>query len=129
MMSEIRKKLGELSNGESSAWAEKAKWRRENRDWLKKSQAIAFEVLGALDEKKLTQKKLADLMKVTPQYINNIVKGRENLTLETIAKLEKTLNIKLITIVSIEQKTNTNIQKITSRAKTAKSKTTSKKAA
>ncbi len=41
-MSEIRKKLGELSNGESSAWAEKSHKGYENCDWLKKSQAIAF---------------------------------------------------------------------------------------
>ncbi len=103
-MSEIRKKLGELSKGESSEWGEKAQWRRENRAWLKKSQAIAFEVLEALDEKKLTQKKLADLMNVTPQYVNNIVKGHENLTLETIAKLEKALGVELMTIVKFQRK-------------------------
>jgi ribosome-binding protein aMBF1 (putative translation factor) len=35
-------------------------------------------------------------MKVSPQQINKIVKGQENLTLETISKLEIALNIQLI---------------------------------
>ncbi len=125
-MSEIRKKLGELSKGESSAWAEKAQWRRENRAWLKKSHAIAFEVLEALDEKKLTQKKLAALMNVTPQYVNNIVKGSENLTLETIAKLEKALGIELMTIVKFERKVAALPRQA---VKASVGKTTNKKAA
>ena len=125
-MSETRRKLGELSKGESSTWAEKAKWRKENRAWLKKSQAIAFEVLEALDEKQLTQKKLAALMSVTPQYINNIVKGRENLTLETIAKLENALGIELMTVVKFERNV-TELPKQT--VKPSVSRSTNKKAA
>jgi len=41
-------------------------------------------------------------MGVTPQYINKIVKGKENLTLETIAKIEKALGITLIEVPSFE---------------------------
>ncbi len=126
-MSEIRRKLGALSKGESSEWAAKAQWRKENRAWLKKSQAIAFEVLEALDEKKITQKKLAGQMHVTPQYINNIVKGKENLTLETIAKLEKALSIELMTIMKFERKVKRTF--IANAPKPAKRKTTNKKAA
>ena len=33
---------------------------------------------------------------VSPQYVNKIVKGKENLTLDTISKLEQALGIKLI---------------------------------
>ena len=46
----------------------------------------------------MTQKKLAEIVGVSPQYINKVVKGRENLTLETIVKMEKALGIALIEI-------------------------------
>jgi plasmid maintenance system antidote protein VapI len=101
-MPEIREKLDALNNGKGSDYPEQAKWRKENRDWLQKSQAIAFEMLEALDKKKFTQKKLAELMDVTPQYINNIVRGRENLTLETICRLEKALGIELMPVKKLE---------------------------
>jgi transcriptional regulator with XRE-family HTH domain len=35
---------------------------------------------------------------VSAQYINKIVKGKENLTLDTICKLEQALEIELITV-------------------------------
>lgn len=38
-------------------------------------------------------------MSVSRQHVNQIVRGLENLTLETITKLENALDIKLITIV------------------------------
>ena len=65
-------------------------------------------------------------MNVTPQYVNNIVKGRENLTLETIAKLEKALGIELMTIVKFQRKV-TEISKQTVKATVRR--TTNKKAA
>lgn len=54
--------------------------------------------MAVLDEKKMTQTDLAEKMGVSRQQISKIVKGHENLTFETIDKLEKALNIKLITI-------------------------------
>lgn len=67
--------------------------RISNRDWLRRSNRIAAKVLVTLKEQKMTQKDLAVKMNVTPQYINKLVKGGENLTIETITKLEKILNI------------------------------------
>lgn len=69
-----------------------------NKAWLNKSFEIALLILVRLKELNWTQVKLAEEMKVTPQYVNKIVKGRENLTLETIALLETVLDISLITI-------------------------------
>ena len=37
-------------------------------------------------------------MGVSAQYINKIVKGSENLSLETISKIERALNIRLIEV-------------------------------
>jgi ribosome-binding protein aMBF1 (putative translation factor) len=94
-MSELREKLLKLSSDRPSDWKAKAKWRRDNRAWLRKSQVIALMVLNALEEQKLSQKDLAERMKISPQQISKIVKGHENLTLETISKLEIALGIKI----------------------------------
>jgi len=80
----------------NSKWIEEAKKRRENRVWQKHSQKIAIKILKAIREKGIRQKQLAEMIGVSPQQINKIVKGNENLTLVTIAKLESALNIELI---------------------------------
>ncbi len=45
---------------------------------------------------RLTQKELAERMGCSQQYVSLILKGKENLTLETISKLEKVLGTELI---------------------------------
>lgn len=52
-------------------------------------------VLDVLDEKKMTQTELAEKMGVSRQQVSTILKGHENLTLETLTKLEVALGIKL----------------------------------
>jgi plasmid maintenance system antidote protein VapI len=50
----------------------------------------------------MNQRKLAELMGVTPQHISKIVKGQENLTLETIGKLSEALQIELVDFPKIK---------------------------
>jgi len=94
-------KLNKIASGKSG-WLEKAKKRQANKAWLKHSQKIAFKVLRTLRENKANnegiskQTELATALGVSPQQINKIVKGKENLTLETVSKLEQALNISLI---------------------------------
>lgn len=83
---------------DKSAWVNAANERKNSLEWRKKSQKIALRVLSELDKRQLTQKDLADMMGVSPQQVNKIVKGKENLTLETISKLEAVLHISLLTI-------------------------------
>lgn len=71
-------------------------WRIANRQWLRASQRIAFDILERLDHLGWTQKELADKMGVSPQYIHKIVKGSENLTLETQVKLQEILDIPIL---------------------------------
>ena len=49
----------------------------------------------ALEEQKLTQRQLAERMGCSAQYISRLLKGEENLSLETIAKLEHALNVSI----------------------------------
>jgi len=104
-------RLKELAAGNMSSWQEEANWYRQNSGWLKRSSKIAFRILSELDEKGLSQRELALRMDVSPQYVSKIIKGRENLSLETIWKIEEALGITLISV-------NRNVQYIYPETKT-----------
>ena len=95
-MNNLKDKLSTLVSDQPSDWKVKAKYRRENCEWLKMSAAIALGVLDALKAQNLSQKELAERMNISPQQISKIVKGQENLTLETISNLEVALGIQII---------------------------------
>ncbi len=77
-------------------WLQEAKARQLNKEWQSHSRKIASKILVTLREKNMKQNQLAQIIGVSAQQVNKIVKGRENLTLETIAKLESALEIKLL---------------------------------
>ena len=83
-------------------WIEEEKERKQNEAWQDISFAIAVKILRRLRELKLTQKELADKLEVSPQYMNKVVKGKENLTLETIAKIQMVLKISLFEVPAFE---------------------------
>ena len=79
-----------------SKWREEAEWRRDNWSWLRHSQKIAVKVLLQMKQEGLTQKALAERMNCTQQYVSKILKGKENMALDTLSKLEDALGINLI---------------------------------
>lgn len=86
-----------IEKQELPKWRKKAQFRKENKSWLKYSGKIALRILAALeDNPNLNQKKLAELAGVSPQQVNKIVKGEENLTLQSIAKFSEILGVDLI---------------------------------
>ena len=101
-------KLNSLISKEKSGWLDKAKWREENESWLDLSFEIAVKILGALRKNKQSntfpknQKELAEAVKCSPQYINKVLKGNENLQLETITKIGNILNVSLIEVPATE---------------------------
>ncbi len=60
------------------------------------SQDIALAVYHYLERNNLTQKKFAEMMGVSQAYVTKILRGSENLTLETIGKLENALGEKIV---------------------------------
>ena len=88
--------LNRLTENENSGFIERARKKSQDAPWLRKSTRIAVRVLSRLKELGMSQKELAEILKVTPQYVSKIVKGNENLTLETICGLEIALGITLI---------------------------------
>ncbi len=89
-------KLAEVAKPAAQKDIDAAKARKENSEWLRISQEIALGVHCYLRDKKMTKTDLANAMNVSPSYIGKLLKGNENLTLETICKLEKIIGRKLI---------------------------------
>jgi DNA-binding XRE family transcriptional regulator len=84
-------------------WVNDVECKRLNKTWLNYSGKIALRVLSAIEDiPGMNQRKLAELMGVTPQHISKIVKGQENMTLETIGKLSEALQIELIDFPKIK---------------------------
>ena len=102
-----------LVSNENSSWLDSFLHYKANQKWLDNSSKIALNVLEALKDKKLSQKDLAEKMNVSAQQINKIVRGKQNLTFETIAKLETALEISLMEITEYktvnEIKTNATV--------------------
>ena len=95
---EMSNKLEALVSKTPSKWIEESNKRFEDKEGLRYSQQVAVRILRTLREKKLSQKDLADLLKVTPQTVNKWVKGSENFGFFTIGRIEKALDIKLMHI-------------------------------
>ena len=53
-------------------------------------------MLDKMEELGLTQKSLAQRMGCSQQYISRVLKGTENLSIETIAKIERALEIEIL---------------------------------
>lgn len=102
-ISKIKQKLIQNSI-KDSGWLEKAKWRQENEDWLDISFSIAIKVASTLSANKKanvypkSQVELAEAMDCSAQYVNKLLRGQENLQIETICKVQRILNIKLIEV-------------------------------
>lgn len=79
-----------------SKWRENAEWRMANKSWLRYSQMIAMMMLDRMEELELTQKSLAEKMGCSQQYISRVLKGRENLSIETISKIESALELEIL---------------------------------
>ena len=88
-----------LVSNEQSGWLDTFLNYKANKSWLDKSAIIAVNVLEALKAKGWSQKDLAQKMKVSAQQVNKILKGQQNLTFETISKLEAALCISLMEII------------------------------
>lgn len=93
-----KEKLKALSTKSNENWLEIANELERDEAWLDKSAKIAFSVLDLLKKKNMTKQELAGKMGVKAQYVSRIVKGTENLTLETISKLEIALDAKIIEV-------------------------------
>ena len=68
----------------------------EQKAWLPYSRKIAIKTAMAMKRQDLTRSDLATRMGCSPQYVSRLLKGEENLSLETICKLENALNVPIL---------------------------------
>ena len=95
-MSTIDERLREHAPETPSKWREKAEWRQKNKPWLRYSQQIAIKMLEKMNELNLTQQSLAERMNCSQQYVSKVLRGQENLSIETICKIEDALDLELL---------------------------------
>jgi len=95
-MNTTSEKLRQYASSTASKWREEAEWREENKSWLRYSQGIAMKMLDRMEELGMTQKELATKMGCSQQYVSKILRGRENLSFETIDKIEQALGVVML---------------------------------
>lgn len=98
---EVISKLREHQSTTPSKWRENAEWRMQNKSWLRYSQRIAMMMLDRMDELNMSQRQLSELMGCSQQYVSKVLKGQENLSLETISKIEGCLGIQILPTLAI----------------------------
>lgn len=70
--------------------------KQDKKDWAEYSRLIAAVMSKRMTELGLTQQMLAEKMNCTQQYISKVLKGKKNMSLETICKIENALGIEII---------------------------------
>ena len=98
VMEDILEKFKQYESEIPSKWREEAEYRRANKSWLRRSQKIAVKILSKMRESGISQTELALIMECSQQYVSKILKGQENLSLETISKIEDSLGLSLLVI-------------------------------
>ena len=97
-MSVNTQRLEELAKPRNEQAMKRDQERRKNRKWLTYSQDIALALHYYMRTNNMTQRDLAEQMCVSPVYVGKLLKGGENLTLETICKLQQVIGEQLISI-------------------------------
>ena len=95
-MKKMQNRLSAYASATPSKWRKKAEARLANKEWLRYSQNIAMMMFDKMDELGLTQKAVAERMGCSQQYISRVLKGTENLSIETISKIESALELQIL---------------------------------
>lgn len=95
-------KLKKIARPMTEAERREIEEREENRDWLALSAKFALLVRQILRTEKITQKELARRMKVSCSQVTKILSGKENLSFQTISKVEHALGSSLIRFCDFE---------------------------
>lgn len=95
-MDKTLRKLESFASVTPSNWRKEAEQRQADKEWLRYSQMIAVKMLDKMEELGFTQKMLAEKMGCSQQYVSKILRGKENLSLETLCKIEDALDLQIV---------------------------------
>ena len=90
-------KMKEISRPMTQAERQEIETRNQNRDWLALSAKFALTLRHILRTEKMTQTELAARMGVSCAQITKILSGKENISLQTIAKVENAVGRSFLT--------------------------------
>ena len=95
---EAIERLSRYQSDTPSGWREEEEKRRlaKKQGWLQYSRRIAIKIAMEMKWQGLTRQDVATRMGCSPQYVSRLLKGEENLSLETICKLEGALNVAIM---------------------------------
>lgn len=100
-MNKIIERLEKQASPTPCKWREVFEYMNANDSWLRYSQEIAMQMLDRMEELSINQNQLAERMGCSWQYISKVLKGHENLSLETFYKIEKALDISILKSESV----------------------------
>ena len=96
-VNDIHKKVSNASRVSSIDWDERTRYLVENEKWLDYSARITLRILARIEEKPaLSQGAIARSLNMSKQQVSRILRGDQNLTLKTIAKLSDVVGFELI---------------------------------
>ncbi len=95
---EAIERLSRYQSHEDSTWRveEERLQYAKSKGWLRYSRRIAIKVALAMKQQNLSRQDVAERIGCSPQYVSRLLKGEENLSLETICKLESALNVAIL---------------------------------
>jgi transcriptional regulator with XRE-family HTH domain len=102
-MSENVETLNRLSFPADERWVQDAKFAHDNLSWLVKMGKIVMRIRQIIKQKGMSQKQLTNIMGVAPQRISVILKGKENLSFETLCQLDDIFNLGLFNTIQPKQ--------------------------
>lgn len=93
-----KEKFLKLVSQSDKDWAEKFGKEISEDNQLELNTKVVLRIIDFMDERGLKQVDLAKLLGTSPQYVNKLLRGGENMTLETVEKYGRTLGVKLVDV-------------------------------
>lgn len=90
-----------LISDERSTFLSESKEIIRNEEWLVASAGIIFMLLDFMEKQspKMKKKELAEKLSVSPQYVGKLLRGEENLTLQTMMKIAHVMGMSLSELI------------------------------
>ncbi len=89
----------------NSNWVEQLNYDIENREEIRAINFIVLTIKQYMKEHGLKQNELAEILGVTPQYVNKLLHGQvRNIGIGTLLKYGNKLGLKLVEVPGLEEK-------------------------
>ena len=95
-------KFEALISNEESTFLQESKEIIKDEEWLVASAGVIFMLLDFMESQtpKMKKKELAAELEVSPQYVGKLLRGEENLTLQTMTKIAHVMGMTFSELIS-----------------------------